>query len=91
MHMTDGQQLPHTLNLDERKKLSVTAVAEVVSFDEAEIVLRTSLGTLVVQGQELKLRQLTLEGGNVAVEGQIDSLVYEQTRQSGSVLRRFFG
>ena len=89
--MTDGQQLPHGLNLDERKKLSVTAVAEVVSFDEAEIVLRTSLGTLVVQGQELKLRQLTLEGGNVAVEGQIDSLVYEQTRQTGSVLRRIFG
>ena len=89
--MTDGQQLPHGLNLDERKKLSVTAVAEVVSFDEAEIVLRTSLGPLVVQGQELKLRQLTLEGGNVAVEGQIDSLVYEQTRQTGSVLRRFFG
>ena len=89
--MTDGQQLPHGLNLDERKKLSVTAVAEVVSFDEAEIVLRTSLGTLVVQGQELKLRQLTLEGGNGAVEGQIDSLVYEQTRQTGSVLRRIFG
>jgi len=89
--MTDGQQLPHTLNLDERKKLGVTAVAEVVSFDENEIVLRTSLGTLVVQGQELKLRQLTLEGGNVTVEGQIDSLVYEQARQTGSVLRRFFG
>lgn len=89
--MTDGQQLPHSLSLDERKKLSVTAVAEVVSFDEEAIVLRTSLGTLVVQGQELKLRQLTLEGGNVAVEGKIDSLAYEQTRQTGALLRRLFG
>ena len=89
--MTDGQQMPHGLNLDERKRLAVTAVAEVVSFDEESIVLRTSRGTLVVQGQDLKLRQLTLEGGNVAVEGQIDSLVYEQTRQTGSLLRRFFG
>lgn len=89
--MTDGQQLPHGLSLDERKKLSVTAVAEVVSFDEEAIVLRTSLGTLVVQGQELKLRQLTLEGGNVAVEGKIDSLAYEQTRQTGGMLHRLFG
>ena len=89
--MTDGQQMPHGLNLDQRKKLSVTAVAEVVSFDEEAIVLRTALGTLVVQGQELKLRQLTLDGGNVAVEGKIDSLVYEQTRQTGGMMRRLFG
>ncbi len=89
--MTDGQQTPHKLNLDERKKLTVTAVKEVVSFDEDTIVLRTALGTLVVQGQGLQLKQLTLEGGTVAVEGRIGSLVYEQERQTGSLLSRLFG
>lgn len=89
--MTDGQKAEHRLGLEDRKKLAVTAVSEVVSFDEDTIVLRTGLGTLVVQGRELQLKQLTLEGGSVAVEGQIDSLVYEQDRQTGSFLRRIFG
>ena len=89
--MTEGQPGVHTMILEERKKLTVTAVAEVVSFDENAIVLRTELGTLAVQGQGMQLKQLTREGGSVAVEGQIDSLFYEQVRQNGSLLRRLFG
>ena len=89
--MAETQQLPHSLKLDERNKLTVTGVTEVVSFDEARVVLRTAQGTLVVQGQGLQLTQLTPEGGNVAVAGQVGSLTYEQTRQPGSLLSRLFG
>ena len=89
--MAETQQLPHSLKLDERKKLAVTGVTEVVSFDEENVVLRTAQGTLVVQGQGLQLKQLTPEGGNVAVAGQVSSLVYEQTRQPGSLFSRLFG
>lgn len=89
--MAEMQQLPHRLTLDERKKLTVTGVTEVVSFDENNVILRTALGTLIVQGQGLQLKQLTLEGGNVAVDGEIGSLVYEQTRQAGNLLSRLFG
>ena len=77
------QLLPHKLTLDERKNLTMTGVTEVVSFDENNVVLHTSLGTLLVQGQQLQLKTLTLEGGNVAVEGEINSLTYEQIRQGG--------
>ena len=75
--------LPHQLSLDQRKSLTMTGVNEVVSFDENTVVLKTGLGTLVVQGQQLQLKNLTLEGGNVAVEGEISALSYEQTRQGG--------
>ena len=75
--------LPHKLSLDQRKSLTMTGVNEVVSFDENTVVLKTGLGTLVVQGQQLQLKNLTLEGGNVAVEGEISALSYEQTRQGG--------
>ncbi len=88
--MEQTNQLPHKLALDERKKLTVTGVTEVVSFDEENVVLRTSLGTLIVQGQGLQLKQLTLEGGNVAVQGQITSLFYEQTHENRSLLGRLF-
>lgn len=86
--MADQQQIPHKLTLDERNKLTMTGVTEVVSFDEDSVVLHTSLGTLLIQGQQLQLKQLTLDGGNVAVEGRIGSLSYEEPRQSGGWLSR---
>ena len=79
----EEQVLPHKLSLDQRKNLTMTGVTEVVSFDENTVVLKTGLGMLVVQGQQLQLKTLTLDGGNVAVEGQIHALTYEQIRQGG--------
>ena len=84
--MADQQHLPHRLTLDERSSLSMTGVTEVVSFDENAVVLHTCLGTLVVQGQDLKLN-----GGNVAVTGKIGSLVYEEPRGKGGWMSRLFG
>ena len=77
------QLLPHKLTLDERKNLTMTGATEVISFDENTVVLRTGLGTLIIQGQQLQLKNLTLDGGNVAVEGEISGLNYEQQRQNG--------
>ena len=79
----EAEVLPHKLTLDQRKNLTMTGVTEVVSFDENTVVLKTGLGMLVVPGQQLQLKTLTLEGGNVAVEGEISSLNYEQFRQGG--------
>ena len=89
--MADQQHFPHKLTLDERKHLTMTGVTEVVSFDDTSVILRTGLGTLQVQGDQLQLKTLTLDGGNVAVEGNIGSLVYEEPRQEGSWLSRLFG
>ena len=82
------EHLPHKLQLNERKKLTMTGVTEVVSFDETAVVLQTSLGLLIVQGQQLQLKNLSLEGGQVAVEGDINALSYEEARQGG--WRRLF-
>ena len=84
----DETHLPHKLQLSERKTLSMTGVTEVVSFDETCVVLQTSLGLLIVQGQQLSLKNLSLDGGQVAVDGTISALSYEEPRQSG--WRRLF-
>ena len=76
-------QFPHKLTLNERKSLTMTGVTEVLSFDETAVVLKTALGLLTVQGQDLKLKTLSLEGGQVAVDGQIFALVYEEPREAG--------
>lgn len=83
--------LPHKLTLNDRRKLSMTGVTEVVNFDETTVVLRTQLGMLVVNGQDLQLKTLSPEGGQVEVEGSIAALHYEEARTPGGWLRRLLG
>lgn len=87
---TEQLEMPHKLTLNQRKALNMTGVTEVVSFDENLVVLRTCMGDLLVHGEQLQLKTLSTDGGQVAVEGQIRALIYEQRRNDGW-LRRLFG
>jgi sporulation protein YabP len=92
MDMTETQMaVPHSLTLHSRSRLSMTGVAEVAGFDENTVVLRTAMGLLTVQGQELRLKALTPEGGNVVIEGTVSALHYEEPRPAGGWLRRLLG
>lgn len=81
----------HRVSLNERKELAVTGVSEVVSFDEEAVVLKTSMGTLVVHGRQLQLKTLSVTGGQVEVSGTVSALIYQQTKASGGWVRRLFG
>lgn len=70
-------QSPHRLVLEERGSLSVSGVEEVERFDESEIVMATVRGTLSVRGTGLHVEKLSLDGGELKVEGSVDSLTYE--------------
>ena len=83
------EPLPHRLTLAERSKLTVTGVHEVISFEEREVILQTGMGTLTVQGSQLQLKTLSLEGGQVEVEGSVSALPYEEPRQGGWLSRLF--
>lgn len=89
--MPEPIQLPHKLTLNERKSLTMTGVTEVVSFDDNTVMLHTALGTLIVQGQQLQLKSLSPDGGQMAVEGHISALAYEEPRPSGGFWRRLLG
>lgn len=82
-------QLPHKLILDERKKLTLTGVTEVISFDSTAVTVHTSLGMLEIQGNDLKLKTLLPEGGQIQVEGEVSSVEYTQPRVGG--WHRLFG
>ncbi len=79
------------LSLENRKKLTVSAVKEVESFDENVIVLETAQGMLVIRGDGLHLQSLCAGGGQVVVTGLVNSLTYEELRKSGGFWRRLFG
>ena len=89
--MAERPVLPHKLTLTGRNDLTMTGVTEVVSFDDCAVVLRTDMGTLVVQGRELQLKTLSTDGGQVAVEGTVCSLTYEDAGKKGGWKHRLFG
>ena len=83
------QNMPHSLTLQDRKKLTLSGVLEVLRFDDTAVQMNTPLGMLVVQGSGLQLKNLTPDGGNVALEGEISWLGYEENH-AGGWLRRIF-
>ena len=93
--MNDYNTLPqaaHRLELIGREYLVISGVEDVERFDENGIVMATSAGTLVVTGEELHIGKLSLDGGELHVDGRVDSVSYEDGGREGSGLfRRLFG
>lgn len=81
----------HHLVLEERESLTVSGVEEVESFDENTIVMVTVQGVLIVRGEELHIEKLSLDGGDLKVEGTVESLTYEAERRKGGFLSRLLG
>ncbi len=67
---------PHILTLDNRSLLSLTGVEDVVGFDEQTINIRLSDCTLVIKGTSLHISKLSLDSGDVVIDGRISSLQY---------------
>lgn len=67
---------PHACFLQNRAAANLTGVREVVSFDENQVVMDTDMGLLTLKGKDLHVSRLTVEKGEVDVEGTVDSLTY---------------
>lgn len=90
--MADGQQIQeHKLTLKDRKRLTMTGVTEILSFDDASVVLQTGLGMLTIHGQDLQLKTLSVDAGQVDVDGYIHALCYEEPARTGGFWRRLLG
>lgn len=92
--MDEKLGLSHKVMLNNREKGSLTGILDVISFDENTIVLDTDMGLLTIKGKDLHVSRLTLEKGEIDIEGRADSLVYssnESYRKAGqSLLSRLF-
>ncbi len=85
-------ELSHRVILEEREQLVVSGVEEVESFDENTIFLTTAQGPLEIQGEGLHIEKLSLDGGDLKVEGMVSALIYgEENRGRGGLFSRLFG
>lgn len=81
------------VNLDSRKRLNLTGVLEVVSFNDEDIILNTALGTLKVSGDGLKMNKLDVQNGEVVVTGRVDCCIYtgsDKPKDKDSILAKLF-
>lgn len=84
----------HKLSMDNRKCLTLTGIKDVVSFDLTQILLESTLGMIHIKGSDIKVTRLSLEKGEVDIEGTVDSIVYSDVKDYGekgkSILKRMF-
>ena len=93
--MNDYNSMPqaaHRLELIGRDRLTVSGVEDVERFDETGIIMSTSAGTLVITGEALHIGKLSLDGGELHVDGRVDSVSYEDDGAGrGGFFSRLFG
>lgn len=66
------------LLLENRNKLSISGVHDVLSFDDQIVIIETDLGMLTVKGENLKINKLSIDTSDVIIEGEINSLLYSE-------------
>ena len=92
--MEEKLGVSHRLTLNNRDRGNLTGILDVISFNESQIVLDTDMGLLTIRGKDLHVSRLSLEKGEIDIEGRTDSFTYssnESIRQAGqSFLSRLF-
>lgn len=84
---------PHKVVIDSREKVVITAVEDVDSFNENEVILLTNHGFITISGEELHISKLNLEEGQLVIAGMIQSVDYadhEEERAKKGVFSRVF-
>ncbi len=84
---TPGER-EHSLTLTGRRELCLSGIRDILSFDAEEAELLSSMGRILVEGEELKIGVLDTESGNVTLTGKISALVYKD--EDGEVRRGLF-
>lgn len=82
-----------SLALDNREKLTITGLIEVISFDEERIFLTTTLGNLDIKGKNMKVSKLDVQNGEVLIVGTINSMNYNDkniSKNKESLLKKIF-
>jgi sporulation protein YabP len=92
--MEDKTRMIHKVYLNARKSAVLSGVRDVLSFDAKEVYLETEQGVLLIQGDELHVNRLSLEKGEIDIDGRIDSFAYsdreETQKKAASFLSRMF-
>lgn len=90
----NSNNIIQNLILENREKLTITGVMDVLSFDDQIVIVETQLGLLTIKGEELRINKLSLDSSEVIIDGEIFNLGYSEAgmnkKSSGSILGKIF-
>ena len=89
--MQEFNSKPQSLTLDNRKKLSLTGVEDVLGFNDETVNVKTTLGDLTIKGSKLHISKLNLDSGDVEIDGVVDLIHYSQSKSEKSFMQRLLG
>ena len=90
---TNNMNVIQNLVLENREKLSISGVLDVLSFDDQIVILETQLGLLTVKGENLRINKLSLDTEEVIIDGEIYNLGYSEKdniQKSGGIFNKIF-
>lgn len=70
----------HKVVVDNRGRIEISGVLNVDSFDDQEIVLETEQGLLAMRGEEMHIKHLNLEQGQLLIEGFLLEMAYSEKK-----------
>lgn len=68
----------HRLTMTNRNKIQLTGVKDMVSFDMDEVLMETEQGMLLIKGSDMKVGRLSLDKGEVDIDGTVDTMIYSE-------------
>lgn len=74
----------HEIVMTDREVINLDGIKRVESFDEEKIILETSMGGLLLTGENLHITQLDLDNGHLSVEGLITTIDYSEDMKAKS-------
>lgn len=74
----NSNNIIQNLILENREKLTITGVVDVLSFDDQIVIVETQLGLLTIKGEELRINKLSLDSSEVIIDGEIFNLGYSE-------------
>ena len=88
----DNSSTVQNLILENREKLTISGVIDVLSFDDQIVILETELGMLTIKGDDLRINKLSIDTQDVIIEGNINTLTYseKEEKKNGSLLGKIF-
>ena len=84
------KDMPQNIILEGRNKLKVTGVHDIDSFSESKVVLNTTLGELLIRGEDLHIIMLETATGDFTLNGNVSSMVYNSCSVNANVFRKIF-
>ena len=83
MEETRRVRHPHTVHMEDRKNFDCPGISDVLAFEPVKVMLESDYGVIVIKGDALHVNKLSVEKGELDVDGRIDSIVYSQNSTAG--------